>query len=68
MATTSGEPFWANWTHKFVQTAPDVRIHYVDVGPRDAMPVVLVHGWPDLWFGWRVRPACWKPVASACRS
>jgi pimeloyl-ACP methyl ester carboxylesterase len=55
MATTTQEPFWTGWTHQFAQTAPGVRIHYVDVGPRDAPPVVLVHGWPDLWFGWRVR-------------
>lgn len=46
---------WAHWPHAFAQTAKNVTIHYVDVGPRDAMPVVLVHGWPDMWFGWRVR-------------
>lgn len=45
----------AQWPHTFMRTAQDVTLHYVDVGPRDALPVVLVHGWPDLWFGWRVR-------------
>lgn len=50
-----GERFWAQWPHRFMETASGVRLHFVDVGPRDALPVVLVHGWPDLWFGWRVR-------------
>jgi soluble epoxide hydrolase/lipid-phosphate phosphatase len=44
----------AQWPHAFMRTAEGVTLHYVDVGPRDALPIVLVHGWPDLWFGWRV--------------
>ncbi|KUF88874.1 Eukaryotic translation initiation factor 3 subunit G [Phytophthora nicotianae] len=36
-----------------METPEGIRLHYVDVGPRDALPVVMVHGWPDLWFGWR---------------
>ncbi|KAH7482243.1 Bifunctional epoxide hydrolase 2 [Phytophthora ramorum] len=44
---------WARWPHAFVTTPQGVRVHYVDVGPRDGLPVVMVHGWPDLWFGWR---------------
>ncbi|ETI41750.1 hypothetical protein L914_12574 [Phytophthora nicotianae] len=43
----------AQWPHAFMRTAEGITLHYVDVGPRDALPVVLVHGWPDLWFGWR---------------
>ncbi|KAE9196180.1 hypothetical protein PF004_g20217 [Phytophthora fragariae] len=43
----------AQWPHTFMRTAQGVTLHYVDVGPRDALPVVLVHGWPDLWFEWR---------------
>ncbi|OQR87249.1 epoxide hydrolase [Achlya hypogyna] len=38
--------------HAFAQLN-GVRLHYVDVGPRDGTPVVLLHGWPDLWWGWR---------------
>lgn len=41
------------YEHHFVQVQDDVQLHYVDVGPRDATPLVLVHGWPDIWFGWR---------------
>ncbi|RLN97286.1 hypothetical protein BBJ28_00013610 [Nothophytophthora sp. Chile5] len=51
--TPSGENFWDKWEHKVAPVGNDVQVHYVDVGPRDATPLVLVHGWPDLWFGWR---------------
>ncbi|KAH7482242.1 Bifunctional epoxide hydrolase 2 [Phytophthora ramorum] len=44
---------WKQWPHKFTTTREGVKIHYVDVGPRDGTPVVMLHGWPDLWFGWR---------------
>jgi pimeloyl-ACP methyl ester carboxylesterase len=44
---------WTRWEHKFAQVQDDIQLHYVDVGPRDGTPLVLVHGWPDLWFGWR---------------
>ncbi|KAF1792276.1 SNARE associated Golgi protein [Phytophthora cactorum] len=46
---------WEQWPHAFMETPDGIRLHYVDVGPRDALPVMMVHGWPDLWFGWRVR-------------
>jgi soluble epoxide hydrolase/lipid-phosphate phosphatase len=46
---------WKQWPHAFVATPEGIKIHYVDVGPRDGPPVVMLHGWPDLWFGWRVR-------------
>ncbi|KAL3670220.1 hypothetical protein V7S43_004533 [Phytophthora oleae] len=48
-----GPSVWEKWPHTFMETPDGIRIHYVDVGPRDALPVVMVHGWPDLWFGWR---------------
>eukprot|EP01130_Rhizamoeba_saxonica_P017217 TRINITY_DN8253_c0_g1_i1.p1 TRINITY_DN8253_c0_g1~~TRINITY_DN8253_c0_g1_i1.p1 ORF type:complete len:326 (-),score=55.37 TRINITY_DN8253_c0_g1_i1:115-1068(-) len=33
-----------------------INMHFVKEG--EGHPVVLVHGWPDLWFGWRkqIRP------------
>lgn len=46
---------WMQYEHHHVQVEHDIFLHYVDVGPRDATPVFLVHGWPDLGFGWRVR-------------
>ncbi|OQS05628.1 epoxide hydrolase [Thraustotheca clavata] len=42
----------SEFPHYFVRLN-GIRLHYVDVGPRDALPIVLLHGWPDLWYGWR---------------
>lgn len=51
----TGKSEWDQWEHRFAPVGDDLQLHFVDVGPRDATPVVLVHGWPDLWFAWRVR-------------
>lgn len=45
---------WEQLPHHFAQVADGIQLHYVDVGPRDATPVVLLHGWPDISFAWRV--------------
>ncbi len=28
-------------------------LHVVRAGPRDGPPVILLHGFPELWYGWR---------------
>ncbi|KAB7741252.1 alpha/beta fold hydrolase [Parvibaculum sedimenti] len=33
----------------------DVDIHYAEAGPRDAPPVMLLHGFPEFWAGWRAQ-------------
>jgi pimeloyl-ACP methyl ester carboxylesterase len=38
----------------------DVRLHYVEIG--DGPMVVLLHGFPEFWFGWRLQL---KPLAAA---
>ncbi|ORX95584.1 alpha/beta-hydrolase [Basidiobolus meristosporus CBS 931.73] len=30
-----------------------IRYHYVDEGPKHGPTVLLMHGFPDLWYGWR---------------
>jgi pimeloyl-ACP methyl ester carboxylesterase len=32
---------------------PDVRLAYYEVGPRQGVPVILCHGFPELAFSWR---------------
>lgn len=38
------------WTHHFAQLG-DVRLHYVMAGQGPL--IVLLHGFPDFWLGWR---------------
>jgi pimeloyl-ACP methyl ester carboxylesterase len=32
---------------------PGVRLHVVEAGPTDGRPVLLLHGFPEFWWGWR---------------
>lgn len=32
---------------------PSLRMHYVEAGPPDGFPVVLLHGFPEFWYSWR---------------
>ncbi|MBP2316755.1 alpha/beta fold hydrolase [Azospirillum soli] len=36
-----------------VEVAPGVRLHVVEAGPRDGPLVILLHGFPEFWYGWR---------------
>ncbi len=37
-------------THKFIQTN-DIRMHFAEAG--SGFPVVMCHGFPELWYSWR---------------
>ncbi len=39
-------------TTRFVEL-PQVRLHVAEAGPADGRPVVLLHGFPEFWWGWR---------------
>ncbi|UFH56882.1 alpha/beta fold hydrolase [Spirosoma sp. KNUC1025] len=39
-------------THTFVDTN-GVRLHVVQAGPIDGPLIILLHGFPEFWYGWR---------------
>jgi len=42
-----------------------IRLHVVQAGPKSGVPVVLLHGFPEFWYGWRKQiPAL---VDAGCR-
>lgn len=38
------------WAHRFAETN-SIRMHYVEQG--DGYPVLLLHGFPEIWYSWR---------------
>jgi pimeloyl-ACP methyl ester carboxylesterase len=44
-------------THTFIQTnghtGPPVKLHVVQAGPVDGPLVILLHGFPEFWYGWK---------------
>jgi len=41
-------------SHEMVDTN-GIRLHTVTAGPDDGEPVVLLHGFPEFWYGWRTQ-------------
>jgi pimeloyl-ACP methyl ester carboxylesterase len=46
-------PELAGVEHSFHDLPTGVRVHLAAAGPRDAPPVLAVHGWPQHWWSWR---------------
>ncbi|KAI1308016.1 hypothetical protein EDD11_004352 [Mortierella claussenii] len=42
----------SSFNHKYISLRGH-KYHYVEEGNPDGLPLVLVHGFPDLWYGWR---------------
>lgn len=40
------------YEHHFIQTN-GITLHVVMAGPADGQPIILLHGFPEAWFGWR---------------
>jgi pimeloyl-ACP methyl ester carboxylesterase len=43
-------------------TTNGVRLHAVEAGPEGGPPLILLHGFPELWYGWRRQI---EPLAAA---
>jgi hypothetical protein len=37
----------------YAEVGDDVRLHYVEAG--DGPPIILPHGFPEFWYGWRLQ-------------
>ena len=50
--------------HHYIETN-GIRLHTVQTGPKSGAPVILLHGFPEFWYGWRKQiPAL---AAAGCR-
>ena len=38
--------------HQYI-TVNGVQLHVVQAGPQEGSPVILLHGFPEFWYGWR---------------
>jgi pimeloyl-ACP methyl ester carboxylesterase len=50
--------------HSTVKTN-GIQLHIVQAGPKSGIPVVLLHGFPEFWYGWRKQIPAF--VAAGCR-
>ena len=50
--------------HSYINTN-GIRLHVVQAGPKSGPPIMLLHGYPEFWYGWRKQiPAL---AAAGCR-
>jgi pimeloyl-ACP methyl ester carboxylesterase len=40
---------------KQITTANGINLHVVMAGPKKGVPVLLLHGFPEFWYGWRAQ-------------
>ena len=52
LAALAAEHPAAGLRARFVE-AGGRRLHVVEAGPADGPPVLLLHGFPEFWWGWR---------------
>ena len=43
----------AGWSSSYVRTPDGTRLHVVSAGPPEGPPIILLHGFPEFWWGWR---------------
>jgi len=52
-ATQPASPDRGGLRGGLVEVEPGVRLHVIDAGPADGPLVILLHGFPEFWYGWR---------------
>jgi epoxide hydrolase 4 len=63
-SVTGGRIISMELEHSCLETN-GIRLHVVQAGPKSGIPVVLLHGFPEFWYGWRKQiPAL---VDAGCR-
>jgi epoxide hydrolase 4 len=60
MADQQGQAHWLSGLREGYADVGDVRLHYVEAG--EGPLIVLLHGFPEFWYGWRLQIA---PLAAA---
>lgn len=50
------------WSSSHVHAADGTMLRIVNAGPPDGPPIILLHGFPEFWWGWRHQMA---PLADA---
>src|SRR5215471_19141797 len=60
MAEQQGQGHWLSGVREGYAEIGDVRLHYVEAG--DGPLIVLLHGFPEFWYGWRLQI---QPLAAA---
>jgi pimeloyl-ACP methyl ester carboxylesterase len=43
------------YEHTYLQVNDQIRLHIVLAGPAEGKPVLLLHGFPEFWYGWRAQ-------------
>lgn len=41
------------WLHQYVGSPGGATLHTVTAGPAHGPPIILLHGFPEFWWGWR---------------
>src|SRR5690349_22394198 len=60
MVQQQAQDLWLSGVHEGYAQTGDVQLHYVEAGKGPL--VVLLHGFPEFWYGWRLQI---QPLAAA---
>lgn len=55
MAATASELDGVSGARQHFIDLPNLRMHCVTMGPETGTPVILLHGFPEFWYSWRLQ-------------